>query len=207
MQHMTLRDSSLEGVPLRVLRASFSGELGYEVNVPAGEALALLERLWAAAPEVGAVLYGIEALQVLRVEKGFIHIGTDTDGTTLPGDVGLARGIARKSANFVGRRSLLRPAATDPARLQLVGLVPVDARTVLPVGAQIAPHAPPAPIEGRVTSSFMSPQLGFPIALGLLAGGAGRLGAEVRVYHLGREFGARVVKLPFVDPQGVRVHG
>jgi sarcosine oxidase, subunit alpha len=207
MQHMRLRDSSLDGVPLRILRASFSGELGYEVNVPAGEAVALLERLWAAAPAVGAVLYGIEALQVLRVEKGFIHVGTDTDGTTLPGDVGLARGIERKSANFVGRRSLLRPAATDRARLQLVGLVPLDARSVLPVGAQIAPRAPPAPIEGRVTSSFMSPELGFPVALGLLADGAGRLGAEVRVYHLGRELGARVVKLPFVDPQGVRVRG
>jgi sarcosine oxidase subunit alpha len=207
MKHMTLRDSSLGGVPLRILRASFSGELGYEVNVPAGEAVALLERLWAAAPAVGAALYGIEALQVLRVEKGFIHIGTDTDGTTLPGDVGLARGIERKSANFVGRRSLLRPAATDRARLQLVGLAPLDARSELPVGGQIAPHAPPAPIEGRVTSSFMSPELGSPVALGLLAGGAGRLGAEVRVYHLGREFGARVVKLPFVDPQGVRVHG
>ena len=207
MQHMRLRDSSLEGVPLRILRASFSGELGYEVNVPAGEAVALLERLWAVAPAVGAVLYGIEALQVLRVEKGFIHIGTDTDGTTLPGDVGFARGIARKSANFVGRRSLARPAATDPARLQLVGLVPLDARSVLPVGAQIAAHAPPAPIEGRVTSSCMSPELRHPVALGLLADGAGRLGAEVRVYHLGEEFGARVVQLPFVDPQGVRVHG
>jgi sarcosine oxidase, subunit alpha len=207
MQHMTLRDSSLGGVPLRILRASFSGELGYEVNVPAGDAVALLEQLWATAPAVGAVLYGIEALQVLRVEKGFIHVGTDTDGTTLPGDVGLARGIERKSANFVGRRSLLRPAATGPARLQLVGLLPLDARSVLPVGAQIAPHAPPAPIEGRVTSSCMSPELGFPVALGLLANGAGRLGAEVRVYHLGREIGARVVKLPFVDPQGARVRG
>ncbi|HEV2285371.1 MAG TPA: glycine cleavage T C-terminal barrel domain-containing protein, partial [Steroidobacteraceae bacterium] len=207
MRHMTLRDSTLDGVPLRILRASFSGEIGYEVNVPAGEAVPLLERLWAAAETVGAVLYGIEALQVLRVEKGFIHIGTDTDGTTLPGDVGLARGLGRKSANFVGRRSLLRPAASDAARLQLVGLVPLDARTVLPVGAQIAAHAPPAPIEGRVTSSFMSPELGHPVALGLLAGGAGRLGAAVRVYHLGREIGARVVKLPFVDPQGARVHG
>jgi sarcosine oxidase subunit alpha len=207
MKHMTLRDSALDGVPLRILRASFSGELGYEINVPADAAVALLERLWAAAAAVGGLLYGIEALQVLRVEKGFIHIGTDTDGTTLPADVGLARGIERKSANFVGRRSLARPAATDPARLQLVGLVPLDARSVLPVGAQIAAHAPPAPIEGRVTSSFMSPALGSPVALGLLAGGAGRLGAEVRAWHLGREFRARIVKLPFVDPQGVRVHG
>jgi sarcosine oxidase subunit alpha len=103
-----------------VLRASFSGELGYEVNLPADEAVGLLERLWSCADAVGGVLYGIEALQVMRVEKGFIHIGTDTDGTTLPGDAGLARGIERKTANFVGRRSLTRPAARDPDRLQLM---------------------------------------------------------------------------------------
>jgi len=206
-QHMTLHDSALGGVPLRVLRVSFSGELGYEVNLPADEATGLLARLWAQAGAVGGVLYGVEALQVLRVEKGFIHIGTDTDGTTLPGDVGLARGIERKAANFVGRRSLTRPASRDPDRLQLVGLTPLDGRTVLPVGAQIAGRAPPATIEGRVTSSFMSPELGRPVALALLARGAQRLGEELNVYHLRREIKACVVRLPFVDPQGRRVHG
>ena len=207
MRHMTLRASALGRSPLRVLRASFSGELGYEVNLPSDEAAGVLERLWSQAGAVGGVLYGIEALQVLRVEKGFIHIGTDTDGTTLPGDVGLARGIERKAANFVGRRSLTRPAAADPARQQLVGLTPVDGRTLLPVGAQIAPHAAPAPTEGRITSSFMSPELGHPVALGLLARGRERLGEQLRVYHLGVEIAARVVALPFVDPKGARVHG
>lgn len=207
MQHMTLRESALGSTPLRVLRASFSGELGYEVNLPADEAAGLFERLWAQADAVGGVLYGIEALQVLRVEKGFVHIGADTDGTTLPGDVGLARGIERKAANFVGRRSLTRPAARDPDRQQLVGLTPVDGRTVLPVGGQIARHPAPAAIEGRVTSSFMSPELGYPVALGLLARGRDRLGEQLRVYHLGSEIAARVVRLPFVDPLGARVHG
>lgn len=206
MRHMTLRESALGRLPLRVLRASFSGELGYEVNLPADEAAGFLERLWAHATAVDGVLYGIEALQVMRVEKGFIHIGTDTDGTTLPGDVGLARAVERKTANFVGRRSLTRPAARDPDRLQLVGLTPVDGRTVLPVGAQIAGHPPPAAIEGRVTSSFMSPALGYPVALGMLARGTQRVGERLRVYHLGSEIGARVVRLPFVDPQGARVH-
>ena len=207
MKHMTLRDSTIGGVPLRILRASFSGELGYEVNLPAEEAAALLEQLWSLAPEVGGVLYGIEALQILRVEKGFIHIGTDTDGTTLPGDVGLARGLGRKGANFVGRRSLDRPAARDADRLQLVGLTPADGRTVLPVGAQIAAHRPPATAEGRVTSSFMSPELGFPVALGLLTRGARRAGELLRIYHLGQEIEVRVVRLPFIDPEGARVHG
>ena len=207
MPHMTLRDSALDGVPLRVLRASFSGELGYEVNLPADHAAALLARLWAHAGELGAALYGIEALQVMRVEKGYIHIGTDTDGTTLPGDVGFARGIERKAAPFVGRRSLLRPASRDPTRLQLVGLVPLDERTQLPVGAQIALRPPPTLTEGHVTSSYRSPELGIPVALALLKGGSQRTGEELRVHHLGTTIAARVVKLPFVDPAGERVHG
>ncbi|MGO9804298.1 MAG: 2Fe-2S iron-sulfur cluster-binding protein [Steroidobacteraceae bacterium] len=207
MKHMTLRETALGDIPLRILRASFSGELGYEVNLPAGEATLLLERLWAHAAEVRGVLYGIEALQVLRVEKGYIHIGTDTDGTTLPADVGFARGVERKSANFVGRRSLGRPAARDTRRLQLVGLVPSDGRTLLPVGAQIGPRAPPAASEGRVTSSFASPELGHPVALGLLEAGARRTGQAVRVHHLGGSIEARIVPLPFIDPQGTRVHG
>jgi sarcosine oxidase, subunit alpha len=207
MRHMTMRASLLDGVPLRVLRASFSGELGYEVNLPADHAESLFTRLWERAAEIGAVLYGIEALQVLRVEKGYLHIGSDTDGTTLPADVGFARGIDRKTAAFVGRRSLSRPSARDPQRLQLVGLQPLDGRTPLPVGSHIAPHAAPAPSDGRVTSSCLSPALGHPIALGLLARGSQRIGERVSVYHLGNAIRAQVVRTPFFDPQGRRVHG
>jgi sarcosine oxidase subunit alpha len=207
MPHMTLRASELEGVPLRVLRASFSGELGYEVNLPATHAQWLLTRLWARAAEFGATLYGIEALQVLRVEKGYLHIGTDTDGTTLPQDVGFARQLERKPAAFVGRRSLTRAAARDPQRLQLVGLTPLDGRTVLPVGGQIAPSPPPALTEGHITSSYMSPKLGYPVALAMLRRGAQRTGEAVRIYHLGKTVDARVVSTPFVDPKGARLHG
>jgi len=204
---MTMRAALLDGMPLRVLRASFSGELGYEVNLPADHAVPLFARLWERSAEIGAVLYGIEALQVLRVEKGYLHIGTDTDGTTLPADVGLARGIDRKAAAFVGRRSLSRPGACDPERLQLVGLRPVDGRTPLPVGAHIGPHAPPAPIDGRVTSSCLSPALGHPIALALLTRGSQRIGERVVMYHLGAAIPAQVVRTPFFDPEGRRVHG
>ena len=207
MKHMTLRDSELEGVPLRVLRASFSGELGYEVNLPATHAGWLLERLWDRGRDFGATLYGIEALQVLRVEKGYIHIGTDTDGTTLPQDIGFARALERKAAAFVGRRSLTRPAGRDPRRLQLVGLVPADGHTVLPVGAQIAQLPPPTLTEGHVTSSYPSPALGHPVALAMLSDGAARQGEAVKVHHLGRTLEARVVSLPFLDPQGSRLDG
>ncbi len=110
----------------------------------------------ATGAEFDAVLYGIEALEIMRTEKGYIHVGTDTDGTTLPGDVGFARALDRKTANFVGRRSLLRPGARDPERFQLVAMKPLDGRTRLPVGGQIAATATP-PTEGHVTSSYWSP--------------------------------------------------
>jgi sarcosine oxidase subunit alpha len=206
MKHMTIQESTLEGVPLRVLRASFSGELGYEINLPADHVGALLTRLWERAADYSAVPYGIEALEIMRTEKGFIHIGTDTDGTTLPQDIGFARALERKAANFVGRRSLLRPAARDPNRFQLVALAPIDRRTVLPVGAQIAQSAPPAQTEGHVTSSCWSPELGAPVALGMLARGSQRLGEKIRVHHLGKIIDAEVVKAPFVDPKGERLH-
>jgi sarcosine oxidase subunit alpha len=207
MKHMTLRDATLDGVKLRVLRASFSGELGYEINLPADQVDMLLERLWARAARFKAVLYGIEALEILRTEKGFIHIGTDTDGTTQPQDIGFARSIERKTANFVGRRSLLRPAARDPRRLQLVALSSADGRTQLPVGAQIAAAPAPALIEGHVTSSAHSPELGVPVALAMLTRGAQRIGERVQVHHFGQRIDAIVVKAPFIDPGGERLHG
>jgi sarcosine oxidase subunit alpha len=168
---------------------------------------ALLERLWTRAAEFQAAPYGIEALEILRTEKCFIHIGTDTDGTTLPGDLGFGRAIERKQANFVGRRSLLRPAARDPARLQLVALSPADGRTRLPVGGQIASAPPPTLAEGHVTSSYRSPHLGAPVALGMLSRGFERVGERVSLYHLGTRIDAVVVKGPFVDPQGERLRG
>ncbi len=207
MSHMTMRASGLEGRCLRVLRASFSGELGYEINLPADHVEWLLERLWALAGRFDGALYGIEALEILRTEKGYVHVGTDTDGTTLPGDIGMARGIERKAANFVGRRSLLRPASRDRERLQLVALAPADGRTLLPVGAQIAAAPPPALTEGHVTSSYWSPSLHAPVALAMLARGRERLGERLRLHHLGSTIEAHVVKAPFVDPAGERLRG
>ena len=143
----------------------------------------------------------------MRVEKGYIHIGTDTDGTTEPSDIGFGRGVQNKSANFVGRRSLSRPVSCDAGRLQLVGLVPVDQRTRLPVGAQLARTPPPTRTEGHITSSVMSPELGRPIALAMLVGGAARGGEHIGVHHLGTTIDAKIVPLPFIDPTGSRLHG
>ena len=207
MRHMTIRESAFGALPLRVLRASFTGELSYEINLPVEQTGEMLERLWPAVTGRGGCVYGIEALEILRTEKGYIHVGTDTDGTTLPGDIGFARALDGKRANFVGRRSLLRPAARDPQRLQLVALAPADGRTLLPTGAQVADGVPPTRAEGHVTSSYWSPELEAPVALAMLARGSERLGARICVQHLGRRIDAVVVKAPFVDPLGERLHG
>jgi len=206
-KHLSMAETQLDGMPLRVLRASFSGELSYELNVPADQAQPLLARLWALAPTFNVSTYGVEALQTMRVEKGYIHIGTDTDGTTQPSDIGFGRGVQNKTANFIGRRSLSRPVSCDAARLQLVGLIPADQRTRLPVGAHLARNPPPTRTEGHVTSSVMSPELGRPIALAMLVGGAARSGEYIGVHHLGTTIDAKVVPLPFVDPTGSRLHG
>jgi sarcosine oxidase subunit alpha len=207
MKHMTSRETEYGGLAMRMLRASFGGELGYEINLPALHTQALLERLWDVGHDFGVVPYGVEALMIMRTEKGFLHVGGDTDGTTLPGDVGMDRGIARKAANFVGRRSLLRPAAKDPHRMQLVGLLPRDRRTRLPVGAHVCASKPPAAIEGFVTSSCYSPVLGQPVALGMLQRGSARLGERITVWHMGCPIEAEVAATPFYDPRGERLHG
>ena len=144
---------------------------------------------------------------ILRTEKGYLHVGADTDGTTFPGDVGQDRGIAKKVANFVGRRSLLRPVAADTERMQLVGLLPLDRRSRLPVGAHLTLQAPPAAIEGFVTSSVFSPVLGHPVALAMLKRGRQRFGERIRAYHLGRSIESEVVKTPFFDAVGERLNG
>jgi sarcosine oxidase subunit alpha len=207
MKHMTLRDSSYQGKPIRVLRASFNGELGYEINLAPSQTQGLLDDLWDAGQSVGVCAYGVEALMIMRIEKGFIHVGADTDGTTLPGDVGLARGVGKKLANFVGRRSLSRAAGLDPDRLQLVGLQPLDRRTRLPVGAHLSLQAPPTTAEGLITSSCFSPALQQPIALAMLKRGTQRLGEKLSAWHLGKSIAVEVVKTPFVDPTGERLHG
>jgi sarcosine oxidase, subunit alpha len=206
-KHMNMAAVTFDGVSVRVLRASFSGELGYEINVPVNDARHVLDRIWSKAEEFSAIAYGVEALQIMPIEKGYIHIGTDTDGTTLPGDIGLARGIERKTVNFVGRRSLGLPFARNPDRLQLVGLESADAKTILPVGAHVASRPPPCRSQGHVTSSALSGVLDLPIAMAMLARGAGRMGERITLYHMDRSVEATVVRPPFYDPKGNRLDG
>lgn len=208
---MAVRDTTLEGVPVRLARISFSGELAYEVYVNSWYAVAVWERLLRAGSAYGLTPYGTETMHVLRAEKGYPIIGQDTDGTVTPHDLGLGWAVSKKKADFVGKRSFTRPANLDPARKQLVGLLPTDRSTVLPEGAQIVEFAelppPPVPMLGHVTSSYRSAALGRPFALALVKGGRARVGETLHVPVGGTLVPVEVTGPVLVDPEGARRDG
>jgi sarcosine oxidase subunit alpha len=205
LPHLQVREGHIGQFPVRLYRISFSGELGYEINVPARHGAALWERLMAAGQDLGVVPYGIESLLLLRLEKGFLHVGVDTDGTTSPADVGWGEVAMKKKADFVGKRSLTRSDNLRADRLQLVGLTADDA-DILVAGAHLRLPGTREGSDGWVTSAALSPALGRPIALALLRGGRSRLGEAVFVHDLDRRCRATVVTTPFFDPEGTRLH-
>ena len=154
---MSIAECTVAGFPARLFRISFTGELGFEVNVPARHGRTLWEKLWKAGGRYDVCAYGTETMHVLRAEKGFIVVGQDTDGTVTPNDAGLDWAVDKKKPNFVGMRSLARPDLTAKGRKQLVGLLTEDAAIVLQEGAQIVddPKQPkPMKMIGHVTSSY-----------------------------------------------------
>jgi sarcosine oxidase subunit alpha len=206
---MSCREGSAAGVPARVMRISFSGELAFEVNVCANEARHVWEALMAAGAAHGITPYGTETMHVLRAEKGFVIVGQDTDGSMTPVDLGMDWIIA-KGKDFIGRRSLARWDMVREDRKQLVGLLTRDPTVVLPEGGQIVADASapvPVPMLGHVTSSYYSPALGRSIALALVKGGRKRMGEMVEIPGVkGRRIRAVIASPVFVDPEGARQH-
>lgn len=204
---MSYRDGTVAGVPAKVMRISFSGELAYEVNVCANFGRQVWEALIEAGKPFGITPYGTETMHVLRAEKGFIIVGQDTDGSVTPVDVGMDW-IIGKGKDFIGRRSLSRSDTRREDRKQLVGLLTEDPKTVLPEGGQIvkdARAATPVPMLGHVTSSYFSAFLNRSIALALVKGGAERHGEDVQVPLAdGRVIRAKIAPAVFVDAEGAR---
>jgi heterotetrameric sarcosine oxidase gamma subunit len=167
-------EGTLGGFPARVFRISFSGELSYEVAVPASQGRAFWDALLDAGDDLGVMPYGTEALHVMRAEKGFIMIGDETDGTVIPQDLGLGWAMSKKKADFLGKRGQERAEMTAPDRWRLVGLETVDG-SVLPDGAYAVAPGRNANgqrnVQGRVTSTYHSPTLGRGIAMGLIRAG------------------------------------
>ena len=207
--HMAIREGMICGIPTRLFRVSFTGELGFEINVPTAYGRSVWERLMAEGVQYDVTPYGTEAMHVLRAEKGFIIVGQDTDGTVTPFDAGLDWAVGKKKPDFVGKRSMARPDIVAPGRKQLVGLLTDDPNVVLEEGAQIVadPKQPvPMTMIGHVTSSYWSEALGRSIALALVAGGHEMTGDTLHIPMPGKTHTAKVSGLVFYDPEGARLH-
>ena len=208
--HMSVGRGKICGHPLLLFRVSFTGELGFEINVPSEFGLEVWEAVYAAGAQFGIAPYGTEAMHVLRAEKGYIIVGQETDGTATPDDAGVSWAIGKNKTDFVGLRSLQRPAMKSANRKQLVGLKAKDGRTALEEGAQIAERPGqrvPMQLIGHVTSSYAAATVGFPIALAMIAGGRARLGASLYVPMPSGDIEVEVTSPVFYDPEGVRIHG
>ncbi|MBV8107251.1 MAG: (2Fe-2S)-binding protein [Hyphomicrobiales bacterium] len=207
LPHMAFTPAAFDGAPLRITRVSFTGDRSYELSAPARRARALRARIVEKLPAFGGGLLGLEALMILRAEKGFIVVGKDTDGTTMPHDLGIAGPRDSRKDEYIGKRSLFTPAANDKGRKQFVGLTVAQGETALSTGAHVIEGAGRARRSmGYVTSSYVSPTLGAPVALGLVANGFARMGQTVGVYHLGAERRATIAPAVALDPEGKRLH-
>ena len=206
---MDWRDGTVAGVTARVFRISFTGELSYEVNVPAHYGRHVWEQLIEAGAEFNITPYGTETMHVLRAEKGFIIVGQDTDGSMTPADMNMNWVVGKNKAfSFIGKRSLERSDSIRENRKQLVGLKTLEPSAVLPEGAQIVddPNQPiPMAMQGHVTSSYYSASLDHSIALAVVKGGLNRMGDIVYCPAAdGSSIAAEIVSSVFYDPAGER---
>ncbi|WP_112235636.1 sarcosine oxidase subunit alpha family protein [Kocuria sp. BT304] len=211
---MAFRETVLaSGVPARICRISFSGELAYEVNVSGWYGLSVWEDVLAAGEEFGITPYGTETMHVLRAEKAFPIVGQDTDGTVTPQDLGM-EWVVSKTKDFIGKRSYDRPSATDPQRKQLVAVLPTDRVTRLPEGAQliaagtpVTPEQGPVPMVGHVTSAYRSAALDRTFGLALVENGRQRIGETLQAPLDGTLVDVTIAEPVIYDPEGNRRDG
>ncbi len=201
---MAVRDGVVAGIPARVCRISFSGELAFEVNVDGRRGLDLWEALYAAGEPT---VYGTEAMHVLRAEKGYPIIGQDTDGTVTPQDLGMEWILSKAKPDFMGKRSFSRADTARPDRKQLVGLLPLDPDSLLPEGAQLVDEPGGRAMVGHVTSSYRSAALGRTFALALVRGGRERMGEVVHAPLASPPIAAEIAPMCLYDPEGARRDG
>ena len=209
--YMGAREITISGgLPARLFRISFSGELAYELAVPARYGDATVRALMAAGREFGITPYGLETLNAMRIEKGHVT-GSELNGTTTARDLGLGRMMSTKK-DYIGRVMEERPALRDEKRWRLVGLKPVDRSQRLKAGGHLVGRlesAVTANDQGYVTSASYSPMLEQWIGLALLSAGDKRHGEIVRACDLLRdsEVEVEVCDPVFFDPEGERLHG
>jgi sarcosine oxidase subunit alpha len=206
LPHMSVATGTFLGLEARVQRVSFSGEMSFEISVPALHGQSVMEALMNAGGN-RIVPVGIEALIILRTEKGYLEVGGDTDGMTNVLDVGFAGIVAKKQTDFVGKRSLLRAEDQRKDRRQFVGVEPLNDNENLLSGAHfVTPQNESRRSQGIVTSACFSPTLNRAIGLGLLERGFERKGETVTVFDDGRTFDVRITDPGFYDPTGERMN-
>ncbi len=208
----SVREGWLGGdMPVRVFSVSFSGELSFEINTPAGFADALLIRILEKGKDWDITPYGLETLDVLRIEKGHLSFGTEIDGRRTPGDLNMGAMVSRKK-HFIGDALLQRPALQANDREQLVGLSPEDGRTPIPYGAHLSDDPldakGQAQLIGHLTAAVDSPVLGHPFALAFLKNGQARMGNVIWAHSpiAGQSVRVRVTPVDAYDPEGARLH-
>ncbi|HLU07157.1 MAG TPA: glycine cleavage T C-terminal barrel domain-containing protein, partial [Woeseiaceae bacterium] len=199
------QNAGIGGVPARIFRISFTGELQFEINVPWHYGAALWDAAMQAGEEFGITPYGTETMHVLRAEKGFIIIGQETDGAQTPHDLGLGWAVSGTS-DFIGRRSLSRPDCMRRDRQQLVGLLPTDRNAVIEEGTQLAVSGGVASI-GFVTSSYFSATMGSRICLALVERGRERYGEMIEAARESEPVPVRICDPVFYDREGARRDG
>jgi sarcosine oxidase, subunit alpha len=206
---MHSRTGTIDGIPVRIARISFSGELAFEINLAWGYALPIWERLCALGRPYDLTAYGTETMHVLRAEKGYIIIGQETDGTQTPHDLNMSWVVSKKK-EFIGKRSFQLSYLKAAGRPQLVGLLPVNGDEVIPEGAYVTVlNAQPdehgkTVHAGYVTSSYYSPALGRAFALAMVADGLNRMGEVVSVPMGKKLLRATICDSVFIDKENIR---
>ncbi|MER9300238.1 sarcosine oxidase subunit alpha [Mesorhizobium sp. M0621] len=206
-KEVSLFDGQLHG---RLFRISFSGELAFELAVPAGYGECVADALMESGKEHCIQPYGVEALNVLRVEKGHVT-HSEINGTVVPADLGFGKMVSDAKVDFIGKAMVGREGLTDPDRLQLVGVVPLDANNTFRAGSHILGRHAAATLEndqGYVSSSAYSPHVGSTIGLALVRGGSERHGEEVMIWNgVCNEYTpGRLCSPVFIDPTNEKLH-
>ncbi len=208
---MSMIEADVAGVKARIFRISFTGELAFEINVPARYGLHVWQAIMDAGKDYQLTPYGTEAMHVLRAEKGFIIVGQDTDGSVTPHDLGMDWIVSKAKKDYIGKRSLTRSDTVREGRKQLVGLLTENPAFVLPEGAHVVSEVsptPPMPMIGHVTSSYMSPILGRSIAMAMIKDGFNHMGGTLDVALMdGSSQKVTVTEPVFFDKEGERSRG
>ncbi len=211
---MTFKIFNYKDTQARIMRASFTGELGYEIYISPNHALSLWEEIFKYGKEFDLVPYGTETMHLLRAEKGYVVIGQETDGTVTPIDINFHWMIGKNKKDFIGKRSLKRSDTIREDRKQLVGVVPIDKSQFIEEGQHIVecenlPNKITKPVEylGHISSSYHSPNLNHCISMAMIKGGNKLMGKKLFVSTpKGKQnIHVEIVNPVFIDPENKRL--